>query len=297
MPLLWEELTGLGVSFARCGVFIVDDAAQRVDAYLTNPQGASLGALRLAFGSHAHVGRLVEHWQAQAPHTEQWDQPTFQRWVHFLQEQGQSIEPQQYQDAEAAPEALTLQFAPFVQGMLYVGSVTPLPAEDVVLVQELATAFSVAYARYLDFQRLEAQNIQIQEATRHKSAFLASMSHDLRSPMNAIIGFTRLLLRRTTDHLDEREQRNLRNIETSSGNLLNLINDILDLSRIEAGHIEVDVQPVDVCRLADECADALESIVKTGVELRRELSDVPEIRTDPDRLRQVVMNLLGNATR
>jgi hypothetical protein len=87
------------------------------------------------------------------------------------------------------------------------------------------------------------------------------------------------------------------NIETSSSNLLSLINDILDLSRIEAGRIELDVRSVDVRALAGECADALEPIVKSGVELRRELEVIDEIRTDPDRLRQVVMNLLGNATK
>jgi signal transduction histidine kinase len=165
------------------------------------------------------------------------------------------------------------------------------------IVRELGQALSLGYIRFLDFQRLEEQNVQIQEATHRKSDFLARMSHDLRSPMNAIIGYTRLLRRRAADRLDEREQRNLANIETSSGNLLNLINDILDLSRIEAGRIEVDAQPVDVRTLADECADALESIVKEDVELRRELEDMSEIQTDPGRLRQVVMNLLGNATK
>ena len=144
---------------------------------------------------------------------------------------------------------------------------------------------------------LEEANRQITEATHNKSQFLRRMSHDLRSPMNAIIGYTRLLQRRLADRMDERESRNLANIETSSGNLLNLINDILDLSRIEAGRMEVAPQPVDVRQLADECADALESIVKEGVELRRELEEVEEIQTDPDRLRQVVMNLLGNATK
>jgi signal transduction histidine kinase len=144
-------------------------------------------------------------------------------------------------------------------------------------------------------RRLLAANRQIEEASRNKSQFLRRMSHDLRSPMNAIIGYSRLLRRKTSDRLDEREQRNLANIETSSGNLLNLINAILDLSRIEAGRSEVNLQPVDLRALADECADALESIVKPGVELRRELTDVGEISSDPDLLRQVVMNLLGNA--
>ena len=146
-------------------------------------------------------------------------------------------------------------------------------------------------------QRLVTANRQIEEATRNKSEFPRRMSHDLRSPMNAIIGYSRLLQRRLADRMDEREARNLANIETSSGNLLNLINDILDLSRIEAGRIEIAPQSVDVRTLADGCADALESIVKEGVTLHRDLADVGVIRSDPDRLRQVVMNLLGNATK
>jgi signal transduction histidine kinase len=162
--------------------------------------------------------------------------------------------------------------------------------KHIATVQALAEALSLGYMRFQDFQRLE-------QASVNKSQFLRRMSHDLRSPMNAIIGYTRLLRRRTADRLDSREQRNLANIETSSGNLLNLINDILDLSRIEAGRIEVQPRPVDLRQLADECADALESIVRPGVELRRELADVGEVHTDPDRLRQVVMNLLGNATK
>ena len=144
---------------------------------------------------------------------------------------------------------------------------------------------------------LAAANAQAQQASLNKSQFLRRMSHDLRSPMNAIIGYTRVVLRRSRDVLEERQVRNLESIETSSGNLLNLINGILDLSQIEAGRIEVAVQPVDVRALADECAAALESIVKEGVELRRELKDVAEIKTDPDRLRHVVMNLLGNAAK
>jgi signal transduction histidine kinase len=144
---------------------------------------------------------------------------------------------------------------------------------------------------------VQEANAEIAQATENKSKFLRRMSHDLRSPMNAIIGFTRILRRRLADRINEREARNLANIETSSGNLLNLINAILDLGRIEAGHIEVNLQPVDVRQLANECADALESIVKEGVELSREMADVGEVNTDADRLREIVMNLLGNATK
>jgi signal transduction histidine kinase len=111
------------------------------------------------------------------------------------------------------------------------------------------------------------------------------------------MGYTRILRRRLADQIGERETRNLANIETSSTNLLNLINDILDLSRIEAGRIEVETEAVEVRTLVGECADALEPIVRPGVELRRELGEDREIRTDPGRLRQVIMNLLGNATK
>lgn len=78
---------------------------------------------------------------------------------------------------------------------------------------------------------------------------------------------------------------------------MRLINEILDLSRIEAGRVELQIQPLDVVQLAGECADALESIVQEGVGLRRELAAVEPLQTDPDRLRQVIQNLLGNAAK
>ncbi len=166
----------------------------------------------------------------------------------------------------------------------------PLSDEHINIFRAFCDALELGFTRFRDFQQLET-------ASANKSQFLRRMSHDLRSPMNAIIGYSRLLGRRLADRMDEREARNLSNIETSSGNLLSLINDILDLSRIEAGRIEINEQPVDVKKLADECADALESIVKENVILRRDLDDVGVINSDPDRLRQIVMNLLGNATK
>ena len=144
---------------------------------------------------------------------------------------------------------------------------------------------------------LEDANQQIQQANQHKSEFLARMSHDLRTPMNAIIGYTRILLRRTQDAIDPRQYRNLSNIQVSADHLLSLINDILDLSKIEAGRMDVQPQEVDLPQLAGECAIAVESLLKPGVVLHQQLSDVPSIHTDPDRLRRVLMNLLSNAVK
>jgi len=201
----------------------------------------------------------------------------------------------QYWGAQLAPGTYAGHAAlnvPFGYGGIFVmGTETAdFDREELTIVEAFADAVTLGYTRFLDLQKLE-------QASQNKSQFLRRMSHDLRSPMNAIIGYSRLLQRRLADRMDEREARNLANIQISSSNLLNLINDILDLSRIEAGRIEVNVQSVDVRTLAGECADALESIVQEGVVLRRDLEDIGKIQSDPDRLRQVVMNLLGNATK
>jgi signal transduction histidine kinase/ligand-binding sensor domain-containing protein len=179
---------------------------------------------------------------------------------------------------------------PFDQGQLCLRGDDYLTEDEIDVLRALCDALSLGFTRYEDFRQLE-------QASTNKSQFLRRMSHDLRSPMNAIIGYTRVVLRRARAVLDERQVRNLENIETSSTNLLSLINDILDLSRIEAGHVDINVQPVNVAQLASECADALESIVQQGVVLRRDLNDVGSIHSDLDRLRQVIMNLLGNATK
>jgi signal transduction histidine kinase len=115
--------------------------------------------------------------------------------------------------------------------------------------------------------------------------------------LNAIIGYTRILLRRLKGSLDDRQYRNLENVQTSSHNLLNLINEILVLSRIEAGRIEVKPADVDMKSLATECAASISSLVGPGVTFHRELQDVAPIRSDEDLLRKVLMNLLGNAVK
>ncbi|NKB69263.1 MAG: hypothetical protein GKR89_19510 [Candidatus Latescibacteria bacterium] len=147
------------------------------------------------------------------------------------------------------------------------------------------------------YQQIQEQNIQVQEANRLKSDFLARMSHDLRTPMNAIIGYTRILLRRTKEVLDERQYRNLQNIQISASNLLSLINDILDLSKIEADRMDLKIEAVDPGVLVRECVSAVASLVKPEVELRRQVAEVGVIRTDQERLRRALMNLLSNAVK
>ena len=146
-------------------------------------------------------------------------------------------------------------------------------------------------------QALTAANRQIQTANQLKSDFLARMSHDLRTPMNAIIGYTRILQRRAREVLDQRQYRNLENIQVSADHLLILINDILDLAKIEAGRIDIQPEEVDLKQIATQCALSVESLLKPGVRLEQHLADVAPLYTDPDRLRRVLMNLLSNAVK
>ena len=144
-------------------------------------------------------------------------------------------------------------------------------------------------------RELEEKNRALEEANRFKSEFLASMSHDLRTPMNAIIGYTRILLRRAKDALDDRQYLNLENIQTSADNLLILINNILDLSKIEAGRIDITPEDVDLRQLVSNCVTSV--LVKPAVRLEEQIEETGSVHTDADLLRKVVMNVMGNASK
>jgi signal transduction histidine kinase len=140
---------------------------------------------------------------------------------------------------------------------------------------------------------------ELEQASRHKSEFLANMSHELRTPMNAIIGFTRLVMRRSKDVLPARQYENLEKIRLSADHLLMLINEILDLSKIEAGRVDINPVEFELAPLIEECLRTVEPLVK-GDDLRLEEeieSGFPKLFTDRDKLKQIVINLLSNAVK
>ena len=161
--------------------------------------------------------------------------------------------------------------------------------DEVATLREFADAVALGYARYLDIR-------EIQEATERKSAFLASMSHELRTPMNAIKGFTNLVLNREGDKLSERGQGNLQKATQASDHLLAMIDDLLDLSKIEAGSMDVNPERFDVRELVTSACDTVSPLIQEGVELRQDVADnIGEANTDKARLQQMVINLLSNA--
>jgi signal transduction histidine kinase/DNA-binding response OmpR family regulator len=148
-------------------------------------------------------------------------------------------------------------------------------------------------------EALQAAKEEAEQASRTKSEFLANMSHELRTPMNAIIGFTRLIMRRCKDLLPERQYGNLEKILASANHLLGLINDVLDLSKIEAGRM--DVRPLEFALepLIDQCLRTVEPMVRSGqVQLIKEIEPgLPTLFSDQDKLRQILFNLLSNAAK
>jgi len=134
-------------------------------------------------------------------------------------------------------------------------------------------------------------------ANRAKSAFLASMSHELRTPMNAIIGFTNLVIRRSGEALPAKQRENLDKVLISANHLLELINDVLDLSKIEAGRLDLEMAEIALPPIASESVEILESIAEAkSVRLLVHIDpDVPLVVADGAKVREVVLNLVGNA--
>jgi len=148
-------------------------------------------------------------------------------------------------------------------------------------------------------QDLSAANKRLDEVSKHKSEFLASMSHELRTPLNAIIGFTRLVLRKTEGQIPTLQTENLRKVLVSGEMLLNLINGLLDLSKIEAGRMEVHAEAFGLEQVVETAVSTVEPLLKHGdVRLVVDLSpEIGTLRTDREKLRQIIVNLLGNAAK
>ena len=148
-------------------------------------------------------------------------------------------------------------------------------------------------------RELVALNQELDQANRLKSQFLANVSHELRTPMNAIIGFTRLVMRKTEGHIAPLQHANLQKVLISAEHLLNLINGLLDLSKIEAGRMEVAADRIDVGDLVRVSIATIEPMIKH--DRVRLVTDVepglPPVATDRDKLRQILLNLLSNAAK
>lgn len=138
-----------------------------------------------------------------------------------------------------------------------------------------------------------------ESADRLKSAFLATMSHELRTPLNSIIGFTGIVLQGLAGPLNDEQKRQLAMVQNSSRHLLALINDVLDISKIEAGQLEIHCSPFPLPQAIEKAASSvLPLATKKGLVLRTEISpEVEQIVSDQRRTEQILLNLLSNAVK
>jgi len=148
-------------------------------------------------------------------------------------------------------------------------------------------------------QELMGARDAAQDASRTKSAFLATMSHELRTPLNAVIGFSQMLTNEVYGPLGSpRYQEYCRMISESGRHLLSIINDVLDISKMEAGKLELHLEDVDVAELLQSCQRLVGGKVEeAGIALHLDLPEepLPLLRADPVKLKQIVLNLLSNA--
>ncbi len=181
---------------------------------------------------------------------------------------------------------------------------TPFAEHHIALLQTFADQAVIAIENVRLFKELEASNREIAEksrqievASQHKSEFLANMSHELRTPLNAIIGFSEILSERLFGELNEKQEEYLKDIHASGQHLLSLINDILDLSKIEAGRMELELAEFHLPEAIENALVLIrERALRRGITLEQSIDPrLGEIRGDERKIKQVLLNLLSNA--
>jgi len=266
----------------------------RVEASVGYPPGAVEG-LRL------RLGEGITGWVAQ--HGE----PALVPDVH--------LDPRYYEAASNTRSELCVPLVtgPRVIGVLNIESPQPnaFTGDDQRLLSTLASNLAVLIERARLFEEVEAAqielqqraealeeaNIRLQELDRLKSEFLANMSHELRTPLNSVIGFSEVLMDGLVGEMTPDQNECLGNIHSSGHHLLKLINDILDLSKIEAGRMELESTTFDVAELLAEVQVTITPLIKKKSQvLTVEWADgLPHLTADRFRVKQILLNLLSNA--
>src|SRR4029453_11019098 len=169
--------------------------------------------------------------------------------------------------------------------------------ETVRLLSTFATQSALAIQNARLFLEIEEKSRQLEVASQHKSEFLANMSHELRTPLNAIIGFSEVLSERMFGELNEKQEEYSKDIHASGQHLLSLINDILDLSKIEAGRMELELTDFHLPQAIENALTLVrERAGRRGIALAHTIDEgLGEIRGDERKVKQVLLNLLSNA--
>jgi signal transduction histidine kinase/HAMP domain-containing protein len=326
-PLVWRELTTLKVPFNRCGVFIIDQDNRSILCFLSTPDGKALGFFNMNIDDSAITKSVYQGWKSQTVYTNHWDAEDFQKWTNRLIELGHIKSQQNYQDSSAPPESLDLHFVPFKQGMLYVGNKEPLTSNQINLVKSLAEVFSIAFARYQDFTRLEKakseventlselKSTQSQLVHAEKMASLgeltAGIAHEIQNPLNFVNNFSELSselieevreLMDSGNHSDARFilndlSQNLEKINHHGNRASSIVKGMLEHSRDGKSEKEFS----DLNQIADEylrlAYHGLRAKDKTFYAEFETIFDpnLPKVNVISQDISRVLLNLINNA--
>ena len=175
--------------------------------------------------------------------------------------------------------------------------VRPFTEKQIELVSTFADQAAIAIENVRLFDEIQDKSRQLETANKHKSQFVANMSHELRTPLNAIIGLTDMLVSNAARFGTEKALEPLRRVQNAGTHLLGLINQVLDLSKIEAGKLELDLESVSILPLIDNVIETARPLAERNKNILEVECppDLPPIEADAMRLRQIILNLLSNA--
>lgn len=325
-PVIWNELTILGISFQRCGVFIMDDEKELIHTFLSTPDGKAIAAIHIPYDTPGKIKLVPQNWKLNRQYTDNWNDTDFNDFANALLQQHAIVSADQYL-AGVPPGRFYLHFVPFLQGMLYVGNSSELSKDDINVIQSVAEAFSTAYARYEDFNKLEAAKNQVDSALdelratqrqliqSEKMASLgeltAGIAHEIQNPLNFVNNFSEVsneLIDEMNEELDKGDieeakaiasdlKQNLEKINHHGKRADDIVKGMLQHSRKSSGQKE----PTDINALCDEYLRlsfhgmrAKDKSFKSRFETNFDTS-LPRINVVPQEIGRVILNLINNA--
>jgi signal transduction histidine kinase len=269
---------------------LMNDPAERL---FSSPAGGGEAARRRVRTNDAHFSSFLSHLLAQG---------SARRWRGELQ----LVEP-----ATGAPLPMEAVASKVLTDQGETASIVTLlndrteTREKARLLEQLKTASGELEAKVHTAtaelaeqnEKLRRQALQLEQASAAKSQFLANMSHEFRTPLNAILGYTNMLLQGVSGEMMPTQKRNLQRIDSNGRHLLQVINEILDITRIEAGRMPLNLSDFELPELFQEVVAELDPIIartKLGVDTALP-AKLPEVHSDRQKVKQIVLNLLSNA--
>lgn len=325
-PVIWKELSVLGITFQRCGIFIMDESSQQIHTFLSSPNGSNIAAYFMHYDETPHIFDMVSQWKNKQPYISKWDFEEFNLLADSLYSQGAIPDKSQY--LQNIPEGgIYLHFIPFFQGMLYVGNVNHLSEDDLTTLALMAEAFSTAYARYEDFNKLESAKKQVEIALTNlqqaqkqlvqseKMASLgeltAGIAHEIQNPLNFVNNFSEVSIELLEELRQELEQgngetvtelladivQNLEKINHHGRRADGIVKGMLQHSRTNSGQKElVDINELcdEYLRLSYHGLRAKDKRFNAKFETHFDES-ISKISIVPQEMGRVILNLINNA--